>query len=221
MARDHKFYKRIGATRQPMEQYEVVDAMNRTRGAQLDLQLNMETVNPLGPAFSRPDWPVIYLYAEVTSTNYIASEYGALHLTLVCPMQFSSPYWAPSIGRDFQLKEPAGLDLGTEEVADAQTIIVKWGANEGNIVFPGAWYDFDGKRFSIQVPPLTRIADPTYLLQFEVFTINAHSTKCLFAIRRRPQTEEFEWLLVDSANYADVIEAFWATYHKAQQVFRK
>jgi hypothetical protein len=80
MARDHKFYKRIGSTVQPMKQYEVSDVMNRTWAAALDLRIEIrsQTKRPNG-------WVNLALGVQITSKNFISSEYGALKITAAYP----------------------------------------------------------------------------------------------------------------------------------------
>jgi hypothetical protein len=210
MAKDYRFYKRVGATVQPMEQYEVVDVMNRTRAAALDLQIQLHQ-------FSPPDktWGELRLDIAITSTNFVASEYGALKLTLAYPLKLSAT--AALVFPGSQFKPSIGLFLGGEDVPHASAITVRWGAHSGNVIFPGDWYNFYGNGFSIDVPKLSVIPNSTYLFHTELFTMNSMSKKALYAIRRQASSESFELCSVTALDFDNFVAAFWETYHAARE----
>jgi len=207
-AKDHRFYKRVGNTVQPMEQYEVVDVMNRTRAAALRLRVvdfrKLSQTNPI--------WSQLGFGIAVTSTNYVASEYGAFKLTLAYPLRIVSELqlWGAST-----LKRQAGLRL-REEVAHAQSVMIRWGAHKGNVIFPGDWFDFYGQQFRILVPKPQIIQNPTYLFQTEIFTLNSTSKVGLYAIQVKEEGDDFRLVQVDPSERDKWEASFWRpTYHKA------
>ena len=209
MAKDHRFYKRVGSTVQPMEQYEVVDVMNRTRAAALDLRIQMHQFHP-----SNKMWGGLRLNIAVTSTNFVSSEYGALKLILAYPLKFSAGMSMTFRGSHFE--SSTGLFLGGEDIPHASSVLARWGAHSGNVVFPGDWYNFYGNGFSIEMPKLSVIPNPTYLLQIELFTMNSQSKKVLYSIRQKPSGDSFEILGLNASNADSLIASFWETYHTAR-----
>lgn len=213
MARDHRFYKRVGNIPKPMEQYEVVDVMNRTRGAALDLRIKIQNHQ------SYKHWDTLTLEVAVTSTNFIASEYGALKLTLAQPIRFvRSSLLSPS-----NFNSSTGLSLeGYDEIARAESYMMRWGANAGVVVFPEDWFDFLGNNhILIEVPGLARLLSPIYLIKAELFTTSRVSKKLLYTIQQKPLKREFEIHEVNISNQTDIIQLFWETYRKGQKFLRR
>lgn len=216
MARNHKFYKRVGATCQPMEQYEVVDVMNRTRAAALDLQIKARS--PYGHK-DRPGWWHLPLDIAITSTNFIASEYGALKVTAADPVTFSSGWGNLPLHAYY---ESAELPLEGEScVPHAQLMMVRWGAHAGSVIFPGDWYNFDRNPIHIDIPSSSLLPNPTYLIQTELFTMNSQSKKNLYVIRQQPSGGDLEILEIDALNYDSLIASFWETYHAAREKLKE
>lgn len=214
-AKDHRFYKRIGSTVQPMEQYEVVDVMNRTRAAALRLRvIDFQQASERNPVWSQPSFGI-----AVTSTNYVASEHGALKLTLVYPLHFLSDQLPRVEGFDF-MKHWTALNL-REEVAHAQSVMIRWGAHRGKVVFPGDWFDFHGFRFGILAPSPDIVPDPIYLFQTEVFTINSIKRTDLYAIRKEEKGDGFQLVEIDSSDRDKWEASFWPTYHKAWETLKE
>jgi hypothetical protein len=209
MARKHIFYKRVGNITQPMEQYEVADVMNRTRAAALALRVDIR--GKLQPTNNKA-WNRLLLDFTITSTNFVASEHGALKLTLARPSKFGESVTMSFSGSDIDLN--TGLVLDEEnDVPHAQSIRARWGVYRGNLVFPGDWYNpFYGNPLDIDLPSSLPPPLPIYLIQAELFTINSQPKKKLYAIRPGYQ-EIFE---VDSSNHDEVIASFWTTYHDAR-----
>lgn len=214
MARNHRFYKRVSNTAQPMEQYEVNDVMNRTRAAALDLRIGIRSQ-------PRPnEWIKLSLNIEITSTNFIASEYGALKLTAAYPIKLINQS-TETIFRSSHFESSTGLSIdGENRTPNAQSMMVRWGAHTGNVIFPGDWYNFYGNPISINVPGPSILPDPIYLIQTELFTMNSQSRKTLFAIRYWPvkeNEEDFRIFPVDNLIYADIRASFWDTYRLARE----
>ena len=211
MARDHRFYKRVGATVRQMEQYEVVDVMNPVRGAALELRVCLRDKPHTA---GRKGWIRVEVDIAVTSTNFVASEYGALKLTAAYPVQFDQGL------RTFPIvMTPRYIGMPIEGEGDtpwAEQAMVSWGASTGTVVFPGHWHDFGGQSLVLEVPQLETMRDPTYLVQMELFTLNSHRKKHLFAIRREDYENDLEMIAVDASNRGDLIGAFWRTYHEAR-----
>jgi len=200
-----------------MEQYEVVDVMNRMRAAALDLRVRMNQGSPS----ESERWTDIGLSLSVTSRNFIASEYGAVKVTAASPVQFGAPHMGGLVSEGC-LDRSTGLVLeGYNDVPHAQSVMIRWGADKGNVVFPGDWFDFYGRSLSIAVPAASMIPDPTYLLRTELFTTNSGSRGRLHVIRRRASTDEFEVVDVAESDHDAVFAAFWKTYHKAREKLRQ
>lgn len=212
MAKNHRFYRRVGNTVQPMEQYEVVDVMNRSRAASLALHISLAGQ----PQFSDQHlWGKLALDVKITSTNYIASEYGAVKLSFAFPLKLANS--TQVIFRGSQFNESTGLFLaGYEDTPPyAQSLKISWGASTGTVIFPDDWYDFNGNRISLTVFNPSMLPPPaTYLIQIELFTMNASSKKFLFSIQDQGQ-DDFRILNVDGANYDEIMASFWPTYHTA------
>lgn len=214
LAKDHRFYKRVGATVQPMEQYEVADVMNRQRAAALDLRVDITQLHSPNRLFDE-----LRLDMAITSTNYIASEYGALKLTAAYPITFCGSMSMLFQGSAFD--ESTGLFLGGDDVPHASSIMTRWGAHNGNVIFPGDWYNFYGNGFHIQVPKLSAIQNPVYLFQTELFTLNSQARKAIFAIGQSGSDEHYELIAVDASNSEVLIASFWQTYHEARKTLKK
>jgi hypothetical protein len=176
MTRDHRFYKRVGATVKLMEQYEVSDVMNRTRAAVLDWRMKLHNYD-----LSNRVWNRLRLDIEVTSTNFVASEYGALKLTIAYPLRFMEG--TPFSFRGSYFERSTGLSLGGELDPSAESLMVRWGAALGNVVFPGDWYNFYGNGFIIDMPSLAFIPSSTYLFQIELFTNGQSKKDCSAPIK--------------------------------------
>ncbi len=210
MAKDHKFYRRVGSTAQPMEQYEVVDVMNRTRAATLDVKIESE---PRG--FVRQEWEGLDLRISVTSTNFIASEYGQLKIILGPPVRInrrltcSIPGYYPSgYYETFLLQE--------RTIPGAEGATIRWGANIGNIIFPGDWHDFNHHPLFIELPSLSQMPNPTYLLQAQLFTMNSQGRQFLYAIQQQRSTE-FHLFRVEPQDEDRMIAAYLDTHKLAQE----
>jgi hypothetical protein len=216
MARDHKFYKRVGATAQPMEQYEVVDVMNRVRGAALALRTDLRRQPE---QTHRPGWLRVLIDIEVTSVNYVASEYGAIKLTAGYPMQLDRG--ANLFGA---IRNPMRVGLhikGEERTAWAEESMASWGASTGTVIFPGHWHNFHGHPLIMHIPILGDMRDPTFLIRMELFTLNSIHKMFLFAIRREDHESNFAMVRVVATNRDNLLEAFWRTYHKAQEQLQR
>jgi predicted HTH transcriptional regulator len=203
MARDKHFYKRVGLINQIMEQYEVVDVMNRTKAAVLDSIIEIKNSYPEDLNLA------IYLSINITSTNYIASEYGAMRMTVAMPMEYHN-----AIVRDtFGQIENCGLLLdGYDDEPHAHSIFVRWGANTGNVIFPGTWYNFHNNSVRTNIPLKTIIPGSIYLIKIELFTMNSLGRSKLFSlIANSPQELFIEE--VNPENREKIISRFWNTYH--------
>ena len=208
-AKDRRFYKRIGATVQPMEQFEVIDVMNRTRAAALRLKVEMRHRQ------TRNEWSGQSLYIAITSANFVASEYGAVKLTLAYPLEFDT---RSGLYIRSHYESATGLSLGEKYTPHASSITARWaGAYDGSVVFPGDWFDFYGVPCYIRIPKPTLIPNPVYLLQIELFTINALSHKHLYSIQQEPPDTGFQLCEVGASNRDEMIWKFWATYHSYQK----
>ncbi len=198
MAMDKRFYKRVGNVVKPMEQYEVVDVMNRARGAALNVRLTLQSQTPRDY-----HWTTLNVKVQVTSTNFVASEQGALKLTVALPMKITGNVGAVSKG---------GLIVeGYEEVPHANELMLRWGPQIGIVVFPDDWYDFGNLSMNLLVPSQHDIPNPTYLMQATLFTLNAVPRKSYYVVTSSGDDFEMQELTSD---FGTVFEAFWSTYHK-------
>lgn len=215
MAWDKRFYKRVGKTTQRMEQYEVVDVMNRIRGADLDLKLKLKEIDPYK---ENQTW--LALRASVTSNNYIASEYGALKFTFAYPIEIDDRFIRESFRNSFI--ESCGLHIdGYNERPHAKSIYIQWGASSGSVVFPGVWYNFNRRRIPIGVHKIGQLDNPVYIFSAELFTINRLPKKFLYSIEYDEHLEEFLPFLIVPSSHQNVIDNFWTTYHGALALLKK
>ena len=214
MAWDKRFYKRVGTTVQRMEQYEVVDVMNRIRGADLDLKLNMKETNA-----NRENWTRLDLRVSITSKNYIASEYGALKLTFAYPIELVDRIVRLIFRNSFVESTGFYLD-GYEGRPRAKSINIRWGASTGNVVFPGDWHSFNNNRIPIEVLDIAHLGNPVYIFSAELFTINRLPKKLLYSILYDKSEEFFYPIEISPANYQKVIDDYWKTFHEASNFFK-
>lgn len=212
MAKDHKFYKRVSNVRKPMEQYEVADVMNRTRGAALLLDMTIsgewhETADKRSATFG--------LRVAITSTNLVASEYGALKLTVAWPLAFASNHvWK---GADYDDSEGLYLE-GYSETAHAQSVRARWGANHGQVIFPEDWFDFHGNGFRLQMPHPNVFPDFTYVIEARLFTRNRRSIRYVHFVQDVVQngrpTGQLALVGADQSNYSELAGQYWDTCHR-------
>ena len=214
MAKDHKFHKRVNNVRKPMEQYEVVDAMNRTRGAALVLNLDISDKWQPSPDNRAGRFP---LKVAITSSNLIASEYGALKLTVASPMRFAERHKT----KGFDYKRPDGLRLeGFDEMAYAQSVRARWGADRGSVILPEDWYDFHGNPFILEIPIPTGFSKFTYVFEARLFTANRRSVSSVYFVEDvlengRP-TGQLKLVTSDQSRFPELAERYWDTWHRWQ-----
>jgi hypothetical protein len=214
MAKDHCFHKRVGNTVNPMEQYEVVDVMNRVRGAALKWQINLR--NTPKSVIGENDWLRLDYSVKITSDNFIASEQGALKLTCAYPCKFNRATSLIFAGADWQ-EDGLVLD-GYSEQPHARSMMARWGHYNNSVIFPGHWHDFYGNPIIIDVlnPSVYAQVDPVYLFQMELFTLNMLPRKTMYAVQIEPQSNQWYTTQVDANNQARLFAAFWKTYHAAR-----
>jgi hypothetical protein len=151
MAKDRRFYKRVGNIVQPMEQYEVVDAMMRTRGPFLDLRLG--PIRPVSRgiyATERREKATISMPLAVTTTNFVAAEYGAIKLFAVAPLLVDRLILSGSFSGS-QLRSPDELVVGQSPLP-GESLTIRLGGSSSSVIYPGDWYDFYGNPFSFEIP---------------------------------------------------------------------
>jgi hypothetical protein len=212
MAKDHRFHKRVSASVQLMEQYEVVDVMNRMRGAALEARLTA-TWRPT-MVRERPRVQVVTLDVEVTSRNYVASEYGALRLTSAWPVDLRGA--ASSVGHipveNTHLRLP-----GESESADAQTARLTWGlVGKGTVVLSGEWVRPEASGVRLEVPSEAVLPERTFLLEVQLLTQYMPARTSLFVLRGSPDGSS-PVSEVSATDYTQVVSAFWHTYRAARE----
>jgi hypothetical protein len=183
-AKDKRFYKRIGNTLAPMEQYEVADAMRRERGPQLELKLTPELLSQptSGPA-------AFNLRLAVTSENYVSAEHGVIAFSLVPPLSLN----ADAFGARFREagEDEVGpkryvdphLKVGDQEVS-VRRCKIRWGANHGNVVFPADWYEFHGAPLPLQIRRFRESPQQIYGFAAELFTVNSPARMRFFLLHK-------------------------------------
>ncbi|MBN1200413.1 MAG: ATP-binding protein [Anaerolineae bacterium] len=219
MARDYRHYKRVGNQVRLMERYEIDDVMNRMRGADLDLRIRIHSIDPVP---GKRAWYGLNLYLAVTSTNFLASEYGMLKLSIAYPaklwQKLAAIVPASAINRNAFIPELPELDFRPR----AQSVNLRWGSNQGNVVFPGDWYDFHNNTIRVEVPvEIPLCPDPTFLIRTELYTLNSHNKVALYAISEKRASsgeKSHEITSVNSSNYDSVISRFKTTYDASETV---
>jgi hypothetical protein len=166
-ANNNVFYKRVGAASCPMEQYEVADVMRREQGPSIGIRA---TPGPLSPfSIKVPD---VYgagfrLTIEVTSTNYISAEYGALTLTVKPPLFISQ----------FQSNSDLHLETFTED-----EVKMRWGVIQGRVALPGHWLTVFSPQ--LHVKPFNESAEESYSIEIEAFAVRSFPRKFIFLLHR-------------------------------------
>jgi hypothetical protein len=196
-AKDKRFYKRVGPTRQLMEQYEIADAMRRERGALLEIRLKPGRISQpaSGPAF-------FDLRLAVTSENYVSAEYGAIRISLVPPLALGSG----EFGEDCEVEnDPVRyghprLEVGEDNIR-VRACKIKWGANHGKVVFPSDWYDFDGVPLPLQIRHPKDRPQTLYGLAAKLFTVNSQPRLRYFLLRRPFAEDRLEVETVDAERF--------------------
>jgi Putative DNA-binding domain len=187
MARDKRFYKRVSNTAQPMEQYEVVDVMRRSNSAVLDVKLGVGPIHRNWFADEGRTRASIGVSVSVTTANYISAEHGALRFLLAPPLLIDQIILLGSF-RNAQLEERVPIQVGTEVVI-GQSLKIRWGADAGNIVYPGDWYNFWGNPVRFEVPDSIPPEHTTYAFMVDMYTVNAPVRSRYFLIDRSPKDE--------------------------------
>jgi hypothetical protein len=196
-----------------LEQQRVADLLIRPQGAELDLRVG--AYGKLQPSVLNDDWIHIGLDIAVTSTNSIASDYGALKLTVARPMTIPITT-VQTFGGGAPFESSVGLPVdGYDDIPHAMALTTRWGANAGNVIFPGHWHNFYNNPFFVDVPSLSLIPNPAYLFQVELFTLHSASKYSLYALQIAPQSPDFEICEVNCINHNQMAEQFWQTYHAA------
>jgi hypothetical protein len=209
MAFDRRFYKRIGATVRRMEQYEVVDVMNRTRGADLDLSLAMKPTNDV-----RKGWKRHTLNLSVTSRNFIASEHGAVKCTFAFPIELDDR----SALTSFRNSHVASTGFPIESYGEqphAKSVLIRWGAYMGAVIFPGDWFSFDDIPLFISFPAPSVVADALYLFRIELFTNNRAPKQSMHTISFDSSSLQFKISTVPPNEFDQTMAKFWESYHRA------
>ena len=169
-----------------------------------------------GAVFQGKGWEAYKLEMSVTSINHVASENGAMRLTLANPLMFGRTT-AAIFGSS---PEETGLfDDEREENPHAQSLKVTWNSSRGTVILPDDWHNFYGNAFSLEGPSPEIIPNPTYLFQIELFTTNRRRKKQLYFVERL-STGEFNIGVVDKQNQEEILQKFWATYHTAREKTR-
>jgi len=155
------------------------------------------------------------LDVAITSANEVASQEGALKMTVAWPIVFSNSIHIIFRAAHFELS--TGLHLeGYDVKPHAQSMMMRWGTSQGTVVFPGDWHNFYGNPVVLDVPSPTLLPNPTYLVQIELFTVKSPTRKTLYFIRPNVE-DDFEICKIDTASYSSVAESFWVTYHNAHE----
>ena len=206
MAKDDRFHKRVSNLRKPMAQYEVMDVMNRARGATLEVRLRIKH-GPILPAIEEQRLR-LSLYPEVTSANFVASLYGALRITVAPPLSLAdareSRVWPQAT-----FKEASEIRLSEEErVGPCQSLTISWGASRGSgdVILPGVWHDFYENSVPIVIPQFASFPIPYYLIQTQLFTMNRPVRRDLYAVVGQAGTGwQFHLTRIDDTNRDELL----------------
>jgi len=215
-AENRIFYKRVGSTAQPMMQWDIMDVANRTRGADLEVELTISLppskVND-GASF------VLYLGLKISTKNYIPSEYGALRLTLADPLTYRfGPGQLPS---GWRFEAGAGLPLpGEDDDLHAHAVTGSWNISLGHGVLPGFPYDFEASSLGIPTIYLEKLSKPTFFVQVQLFTAFRQPKNTLFAIQGQSPEPIPNVIRVDDSNLEALKALFRETlraHHEAHK----
>jgi hypothetical protein len=165
-ANNKVFYKRVGSTSAPMEQYEVADVMRREQGPSIIVRATPGPLSPFGisPGVHGAGFT---LMLEVTSTNYIAAEYGLLKLTIRPPL-FTSAFISRS-------------DLRLDTFTDGE-VKMRWGVIQGHVALPGDWLTVFSPK--LQLRPFNASAEESHPIEVEAFAVKSLPRKFHFLLRQ-------------------------------------
>lgn len=217
-ARDKKFYKRLNTTRSEMEQYEIVDVINRAKGPILREQWKywhkgIETTQFKALGTGNPTKPTlpfirIDLSLEMTSINYISAEYGNFRIYVVHPLWVIGPSSVLPASK-------AGINVGSyPEQAHAQLISYNWSVHQAGGVYPGAWTNLNFPGVFLLLPPPDVIDDSLYLIKIEINGPNAPTYTSWLEISASTHSPDI-WRIQKLDQISDELAGkFWHTYRK-------
>jgi hypothetical protein len=89
---------------------------------------------------------------------------------------------------DAQFEDRVPIPVGVEAVK-GQSLRIRWGANSGNIIYPGDWYNFWGNPVRFEVPDARPLEHTTYQFKVDMYTTNAPVRSRYFLIGRSKDDE--------------------------------
>lgn len=142
-----------------------IKPVQEIKGADLNYQIRLLRK---GQSLRGVNWDSYAVDLGITTMNQIASENGALLLTVAYPMFFSST----AIDTFRSSPEATGFfNDARQENPHAHAIRVPWNSNGGGTIFPGEWFNFFRNTFPVDIPSLVLIDNPVFLIKIELLTV--------------------------------------------------
>lgn len=208
MAKDRRFYNRVGETSRPMEQYDVVDTINRSKGAYLESRL---TVSPAGTG-DRGKMP-LWVNFNLRSKNYLASEYGAYRLLFPMSINYDQNrlhYIAQEAEFDSSIIDYPALDGSFR----CNTVTMTWGANEGKVILPHKWNKMHKRGIPIVINRNQFPAGSSIFLKTELFTSNAPVREQFFIVSIDESKQHMPTYQEGQAGFSQAIEVISSFFAK-------
>lgn len=215
MAKDKSLWKRMNRTRREMEQYEIVDTINRARGPILDVRLQ----NPSKPTYrhdrnARNDQikiETLTLKLELTSHNFIAAEHGEVQI-----------YMPRIIGKyHYPQSKEVGVKIGnSDKPASFIKLVYRWSLQEGFVVYPSNWSEYGS--IAIEVPPAIEISGAVYLIKIELYGPNTAPRSKWFRVSPESNDYNANWFVIEVEEqdvHSDLADHFWRTHDKAYRYY--
>jgi hypothetical protein len=214
-AKDKRFYKRLNTTRAVMEQYEIVDVMNRTKSAIIDGVVYGENGKASSHHMVDSEESVVVfdtLKCDVgmKSINHLSAEYGSLSLYIFAPLITNPKHrtWDNISFREITVGNFA-------DKATAMLLYLNWSAHQNIGVYPDAWIGFTAA-LVLEIPPIDVVPNPLYLMKLEINAQNSQTRTSWHAVIPLAGLEN-QWRVqpLGASLLNSQAEVFWQTYHAA------
>ena len=210
-ARDKKFYRRHNTTRSEMEQHEILDVINRSKGPIFGLRWKFSFLGPrnrpssIDPNQSVLKYDVFKFSLELTSINYLSADYGAARVYVLFPI-------VPEMFIYHQFDEAVSVG-NSSDLAKAKLLSRNWSVHQNFGVYPGYWTDL-GMEFNLVLPRKEICHEPLFLLKTEINGPNTAVTINWHPIVPHAH-KDYPWTVEKSVKNLNesLVSRFWNTYN--------
>jgi len=200
---DKRFYRRSGSTPKPMEQYEIVDVMNRAKGAAIETLLLIKRV------VRQRERIDVHVEVRLTSGNHITSEQGEVKFSIIAPLRvWTSPYLVTDSLRSGTTEEFI-LPDGTKTYTECSWYRYRWGHfGPGEAIFPDDWRSVE---IILRYPRPDIEAEVRSLVSVDAYTLNRRRVSSYYVMRWPVSSESpelIDWSDLDQSEKDSLLEAF-------------